>query len=201
MRAARLLPWAAVLALGLVPATIAATSPLLAWRSVPYIIGGMAGVLALAVLLVQPLLAAGYQPGPGIARARIWHRRLGMALVVLVVLHIGGLYLASPPDTLDALLLVSPTPFSVYGVTALWTLMATALLVALRGRLGWRPAVWRVVHNALAAVVVVATVVHALMIEGAMGHTSKLLLCLAVLAVAGGTILHLRLVRPLARRR
>ena len=191
------LVWAALaLAVG-VPVAVAATSPWLAGRSAVYVVAGFAGILGLALLLVQPLLAGGYLPGPGPMAARRWHRGLGAALVACVLVHVIGLYITSPQDALDALLLVSPTPFSVYGVIGLWSVIATALLVAFRRRLRLRPATWRIVHNALAAVVVVSTVVHALMIEGTMGAVSKGALCVAVLVVTAGTLIHLRIIGPI----
>ena len=107
--------------------------------------------------------------------------------------------MTSPPDTTDALLLVAPTPFSIYGVLAMWAVLATAILVALRRRLRLRYATWSLVHNALALVVVVATVIHALQIEGAMEIVSKWGLCLAALAATGATLLNLRVIRPLTR--
>lgn len=183
------------------PVLIAATSPYLAYRSLAYVIGGFAGILCLSLLLVQPLLAAGYLPGLAFARSRRWHRRVGAAILACVVVHVGGLYLTSPPDTLDALLLVSPTPFSVYGVLAMWGIAATALLVALRRRLGLRYSTWFLVHNLLALVVVIATVIHALQIEGAMEIRSKWAICLAVLAATAVVLLDLRVIRPLLRRR
>lgn len=189
------LVWAALAASIAVPFAIAAASPLQAWRSAPYIAGSLAGVLALAALLVQPLLAAGYLPGLRGPRALRWHLRLGTALVVLVAVHIGGLYLASPADATDALLLVSPTPFSVYGVTAMWAVVLTALLVALRRRLPVRMTTWRIVHYALALVVVGATIVHALMIEGAMGSLSKVFLCALAGAATLVAVMDLRLLR------
>ncbi|WP_245883991.1 ferric reductase-like transmembrane domain-containing protein [Hartmannibacter diazotrophicus] len=182
-----------------VPIVLAALSPLLAYRSVPYTVGGFAGILCLAVLFIQPVLAAGYLPGLRLAEARKWHRRAGWAIVTLVALHIGGLYLTSPPDTLDALMLVAPTPFSVYGVIALWGIVLTVLLVSLRRRMGMRSSIWRIVHNGLALIVVVATVVHALQIEGTMEPISKWALCLAVLLVTSLTLLDLRIVKPLLR--
>ena len=191
-----------VLALAMaVPLAIATTSPWLAGRSAAYIVAGFAGIVALALLLVQPLLAGGYLPGIAPMAARRWHRVVGAGLVACVLVHVCGLYLTSPQDALDALLLVSPTPFSVYGVIGLWSVIATALLVALRPRLPLRAVTWRIVHNALAAVVVVSTVIHALMIEGTMGTVSKGALCLAVLVATAGTMVHLRILVPIRRRR
>ena len=185
----------------LIPVALAAASPYLAYRDAPYIIGGFAGILCLALFLIQPLLAAGYLPGLRLSTARRLHRLTGAIIVAGVLLHVGGLYLTSPPDTLDALLLVAPTAFSVYGVLAMWGIVLTALLVAFRRRLPLRYAVWRLIHNAVALAVVVATVIHALQIEGAMEPVSKWLLCLAVLAATGWTLLDLRVIRPIRARR
>jgi hypothetical protein len=199
MTAARAAVWLAVLAVALVPVAIAAGSPYLAYRDLAYIVGGFAGIACLPLLLLQPLLAAGYLPGPAPAAARRWHLWLGLLLVAATLVHVGGLYLTSPADTLDALLLVAPTPFSVYGVLALAGIGVTALLVALRRRVPYRT--WRLVHNGLALVVAVAVVVHAVQIEGAMGLWSKWALCLAVLAATAVALADLRLLRPLSARR
>ena len=181
-RARRVLVWAALAVAVAAPVAVAATSPLLAYRSAVYVAAGLAGVLALALLLVQPLLAAGALPGLSPRRARLAHRALGVGLVALVVLHVAGLWLTSPPDMVDALLLASPTPFSAWGVIARWALYAAAGLAAARRRLRLRPRMWRRAHATLAAVVVAGSVVHALLIEGTMGPVSKAALCLLVLA-------------------
>ncbi|MCO6381340.1 ferric reductase-like transmembrane domain-containing protein [Oceanicola sp. 502str15] len=187
------LPWLALAALTAGPLTLAALNPWLAYRGFAYITGGFAGILALCLLLAQPLLAAGYLPGLRGPTGRRWHRRAGIALLVLTLLHIAGLYITSPPDTVDALLLRAPTGFSVWGVIALWGIVATALLVALRRRLA--PRRWRWAHNALAALVVLATVLHAVQIEGAMELISKWVLCLATLAATAAALVDLRLLR------
>ncbi len=196
---ATLLIWGGLGVVMIAPALIAATSPYLEYRNLPYIVGGFAGIVCLSLFVIQPLLAAGYLPGSRRAVERRWHRWIGAAIVLCVVLHVGGLYLTSPPDTLDALLLVAPTPFSVYGVLAMWGVVATAALALLRRRSGLRYPTWVLLHNALALVVVVATAIHALQIEGAMETTSKRLLCLAVLATTVVALLDLRIVKPLAR--
>jgi Ferric reductase like transmembrane component len=201
-RRGRILALWTLLALAMgVPILLAATSPLLAYRNAAYIIGGFAGIICLSLLLIQPLLAGGYLPGFRLTQERRWHRRIGAGIIACVVLHVAGLYVTSPPDALDALLLVAPTPFSVYGVTAMWGVVLTALLVALRHRLRLSPSAWRLIHNALALAVVVSTVVHAVQIEGAMEAVSKWGLCVAVLIATGMVLLDLRLLRPILRRR
>jgi hypothetical protein len=164
------------------PIAIAATSPLLAWRDAVYILAGFAGMIALGLLLVQPLLAAGYLPGLSAYRGRRAHHWIGGALVVAVVVHVAGLWITSPPDMIDALLFASPTPFSPWGVTAMWAIFAVALLASFRRRLGLR--MWRVAHMLLATVIVAGSVVHAILIEGTMETISKTALCALVLVAA-----------------
>ena len=164
------------------PVAAAAVSPLLAWRAPVYIMAGFAGIAALALMLLQPLLAADALPGVRPHAARRLHRALGVLLVTVVILHVAGLWLTSPPDVIDALTFTSPTPFSAWGVIAMWAVFATALLAALRRplRLGWRR--WRFGHTALALVIVAGTAIHALLVEGTMEPLSKAALCLIVLA-------------------
>src|SRR3954466_1759207 len=190
-----LLMWAALAAAIGVPVAAAAVSPLLAWRGPLYIIAGFAGILALALLLVQPLLAGGALPGlPGFRGRRV-HRWIGGALVAAIVIHVAGLWITSPPDMIDALLLVSPTPFSPFGVIAMWAIFAVALLAALRRRLGLRPRTWRLAHMLLAIVIIGGSVAHAMLIEGAMETATKAALCALVLAAAITVMVDLRVWR------
>ena len=183
MRLARVaLIWAALATAVCVPIAAAAASPLLAWRGPVYILAGFAGIIGLGLLLVQPVLAGGYLPGPSAYRARRAHHWIGGALVIAVVFHVGGLWITSPPDMIDALTFASPTPFSPFGVIAMWAIFAVALLAAFRRRLGLTT--WRIVHMALAAVIIVGTVVHAMLIEGTMETVSKASLCMLVFGAA-----------------
>jgi predicted ferric reductase len=173
--------WAALaLALG-VPVAAAAASDLLAWRGPVYIAAGFAGILGLGLMLVQPLLVGGYLPGLAAYRGRRLHRLIGALLVVLVLVHVGGLWITSPPDVVDALLFTSPTPFSAWGVIAMWAVFAAALLAALRRPLRLRPRLWRIAHTLLAAIIVGTTVAHGLLIEGTMETVSKVALSALVL--------------------
>ncbi|MDA8870059.1 ferric reductase-like transmembrane domain-containing protein [Rhizobiaceae bacterium] len=187
-RAKTILVWFLALAAALVPVSIAAMSPLLEWREPTYIAAGMAGVLSLAVLLMQPLLASGRLPGLSPGQSRYIHRWLGSGLVLLVVVHVVGLWVTSPPDVIDALTFASPTPFSVWGVTAMWAVLATALLVALRRWLRLSPRAFQRGHMGLAAVVVTGTIVHAWLIDGTMGTVSKAGLCALVALATVGVI-------------
>jgi predicted ferric reductase len=174
--------WVAVTAGVCVPIAAAAASPLLAWRDPVYILAGFAGIIALGIMLFQPLLIGGYLPGLSARIGRRAHRWIGGALVMAVVIHVGGLWITSPPDMIDALLFSSPTPFSPWGVVAMWAIFAVALLAALRGRLGLRLRTWRIAHTLLAIVIVVGSVVHCILIEGTMETVSKAALCALVVA-------------------
>ncbi|MEO1281109.1 MAG: ferric reductase-like transmembrane domain-containing protein, partial [Pseudomonadota bacterium] len=183
---------AAIAAAVLVPIAAAATSPLLAWRDPVYIAAGFAGVVALGLMLIQPLLIGGYLPGLSAYRSRRAHRWIGGLLVAAVMLHVGGLWVTSPPDVVDALLFASPTPFSAWGVIAMWAIFASALLAVLRRRLRLRPRTWRIGHTVLATVIVFGTVVHSMLIEGTMETVSKAALCALVLLVTIKVVADLR---------
>jgi predicted ferric reductase len=185
--------WVALAAAIGVPLAAAAMSPQLAWRNAVYILAGFAGILGLGFMLVQPLLIGGYLPGlPGRIGRRV-HHWIGGALVVAIVIHVGGLWITSPPDMIDALLFSSPTPFSPFGVIAMWAIFAVALLATFRRRLRLRT--WRIAHTLLAIVIVVGSAVHAILIEGTMETVSKAVLCALVLAAAVKVMTDLRVWR------
>lgn len=178
----RSLIWAALaLAVG-VPIALAAESEQLAWRGPVYILAGFAGIIGLGLVLVQPLLIGGYLPGLSAYRGRRAHHGIGGTLALAVVIHVAGLWITSPPDMIDALTFSSPTPFSPFGVIAMWAIFAVALLAALRRRLGLRLRTWRIAHIPLAIVIVACSVAHCLLIEGTMETISKAALCALVLA-------------------
>ena len=189
----KFLIWAMVLAVVVVPVVLAANSPLLQWRQPVYIVAGFAGVLGLTVMVLQPLLAGGYLPGVPALKGRRVHRWTGAAIVVLVVVHVAGLWITSPPDVVDALLFASPTPFSIWGVLTMWLIFATGVLAALRRSLKIRPMTWRRGHTMVAVLIVVGTALHAVLIEGTMEPISKAVLCLAVLAATVKVIVDLRI--------
>jgi len=152
-------------------------------------------------MLVQPVLIGGYLPGLSAYRGRRAHHWIGGALVVAMVVHVGGLWITSPPDMIDALLFASPTPFSPFGVIAMWAIFAVALLAALRRRLGLRPRTWRIAHMSLAVVIVVGTVVHGMLVEGTMETMSKVALCALVLGATIKVMADLRVWRKQATSR
>ena len=174
--------WAALAAAIGVPIALAATSDLLAYRGPVYIVATFTGILALGLVLIQPLLIAGYLPGLASLRGRRVHHWIGGALLLAVVIHVGGLWITSPPDMIDALTYTSPTPFSPFGVTAMWAIFAVGLLALFRRRL--RPRTWRIVHLSLAAIIVIGVIAHAMLVEGTMETVTKAALCVLVLTAA-----------------
>lgn len=176
-----LLIWSAVFLAVVVPIGAALQSPLLAWREPVYIVAGLAGVVAMALVLLQPLLMGGYLPGmkrPTGRRAHLW---VGGLLILAVIIHVVGLWITSPPDVVDALLFVSPTSFSIWGVIAMWAVFLAGFVAAMRRRLQLKPRIWRQVHAGFAIIVVISSVVHAMLIDGTMEPVSKALLCIFVL--------------------
>jgi predicted ferric reductase len=178
-----------------VPLAAATTSPQLAWRDPIYIGAGFAGIIALCLLLVQPLLANGVLPGLKARRGRQLHGWIGGGILALILLHVAGLWITSPPDMVDALLFASPTPFSAWGVVAMWAALAAALVAVFRRRMHKRPGIWRTAHLSLAVVVVAGSVVHAALIVGTMETASKLALCALVVAATARLLYDLRIKR------
>ncbi len=195
-----LLIWSGLALAIAVPVVVATRSDYLAWRDPIYIGAGFAGIIALGLMLLQPLLAGGYLPGLPPRPGRVVHRWVGAVLVGLVLIHVAGLYVTSPPDALDALLFRSPTPFSIWGVIAMWAIFAAALLAAIRHRARLGPRLWRLGHTSLVLVAVIGTVLHALFVDGAMEMITKAALCLFVLAATLRVVADLRVWLLLRRR-
>ncbi|WP_171179257.1 ferric reductase [Ruegeria sp. HKCCD8929] len=171
-----LLPWIGLTVAVLTPLALASMSPLLQWRGPVYIASGFAGILAMGLMLVQPVLVAGYLPRLGPIIGRRVHRYVGGCLVLAVVAHVAGLWITSPPDVIDVLLFRSPTPFSVWGALAMWALFAAAGLAVLRMRVRVPLRLWRRGHVTLTLVAVGGTIAHVLLIEGTMETVSKVAL-------------------------
>lgn len=181
--------WGCLGLLACIAIAAAARSPLLAWRQPIYILGSFAGIVALVVLLFQPLLMNRQMPGLALTQGRKVHRWVGLLLLISVVIHVLALWLTSPPDVIDALLFRSPTLFAPWGVVAMWAVFISALVVSVRRRLRFKVVTWQRLHQCLAIVIVVGSVVHAYLIEGAMEPWSKWVLCLAVIIATTVTLI------------
>jgi predicted ferric reductase len=181
-----------------VPLVLSALSPQLAWRGPVYIAAGFAGVAGLSLMVLQPLLAAGFLPGLSARQGRVIHHWTGISLLALVVAHIAGLWITSPPDVIDALTFTSPTPFAVWGVLGMWALLLAAPQALMRRRLP--PALWRLGHSVLVAAAVICTVLHAILITGTMETVTKVIACLCALMATGAALWRLRAWAALRRR-
>jgi len=78
---------------------------------------------------------------------------------------------------------------------------ARTALAAFRARLRIPPKVWRIGHTALAVVIVLGTVVHALLIEGTMEPLSKAAFCILVVLATAKVVFDLRVWVLLSRSR
>ena len=179
--------WLGVVCIMALPLIAAGFSPQLAWRSGVYILAGFAGILAMSLLFLQPLLAGRLLPNITPLHSRFLHRITGIVLVTAILAHVVGLWFTSAPDVMDALLFRSPTPFSAWGVVAMWAVFATTVLALSRRRLRLRT--WRLAHGGLAIVIAVGSAVHAILIQGTMETLTKTALCgfvlLATVIVVG----------------
>ena len=188
----KILIWVALTSAIALPLALASFSPQLQWRGPVYISASFAAVAAMGLLFVQPLLIGGYLPNISPPRRRQFHRAVGTLLVLCVVWHVIGLWLTSPPDVIDVLLFRSPTPFSLWGVGAMWAVFAAALLAIFKRKLRMKPRIWRMSHMLFAVITVVGTVVHALLIEGIMETFSKAALSILVVAITAKLLLDMR---------
>lgn len=184
--------WFLLIAAMTVPIAAAAASPLLAWRSAVYILAGFAGIIAMVLMLVQPMLATGQLPGFAGARGRRLHRWIGIGVIIAVAAHVIALWITSPPDVVDALLFRSPTPFSAWGVIGMWALFLTGAVAAVRRKARLSPRTWRRIHLPLTTGVVCVSIVHAMLIEGTMEIVTKSVLCLFVLVATAKALKDLR---------
>jgi predicted ferric reductase len=173
--------WFLLIAAMTVPIAAAAASPLLAWRSAVYILAGFAGIFAMVLILVQPMLATGQLPGFAGPRGRRVHLWIGIGVIIAVAAHVIARWITSPPDVVDALLFRSPTPFSAWGVIGMWALFLTGAVAAVRRRARLSPRTWRRIHLPLTTGAVCVSIVHAMLIEGTMEIVTKSVLCLFVL--------------------
>jgi predicted ferric reductase len=190
---------AALAALLVVPPAVAVASPLQAGREMAWVLGALAGVLALSLLTVQVLLPtpwldrllAGHEPR--------WHRTVGLTLAAIILAHVAGLYLASPDDIRDALVLAAPT-YSRLGVLSAWSVGFSIALALARRRLGLIYSDWQILHSALAVAIVTTAVGHTVMIRGTLDGPAELLACGAALVAVSAGLVYQHVLRPLRRR-
>jgi hypothetical protein len=108
-----------------------------------------------------------------------------------VVIHVAGLWMTSPPDVIDALLFSSPTPFSAWGVIAMWAIFAAALLASVRRGCACAHRSGAAPHRACGGDRRGQRGTHALLIEGTMEILSKIALSALVIAATAKVVIDL----------
>lgn len=184
---------AAATAVAAVPLGLALTDRHLAGASTALVLSTTAGALAVAALAVQPLLARGGR----IAR----HQILGSVVLLLVLVHVGALFVESPADAWFALSPDGPTRARM-ALIATIALFCVVALGGLRTRLPLAPATWRVLHAYLAVVVITLGIGHAVLTDGALDDAgTAILLALGVLGLLGVGAAHVARTRKAAAAR
>lgn len=180
-----------VAALLLVPVVVALASPHLAGAPPMLLVATSTGVLALGLLVVEVILPGRPQwlvRAAGVGLLRL-HRAIALAVVGLVLLHVGALFVYSPSDTLFALAPTAPT-HSRLGAVALFCLALTVALALGWRRLGLGRPEWRALHLSLAVAILITAFAHAVMVYGALDGPLGTLLIYAGAAVAGASVVY-----------
>lgn len=178
-----------VAALLLVPVVVALAHPHLANAPAARLVATATGVLALGLLVVTAVLPGLRQRLVKAAGLMRLHRVVALAVVALVLAHIGALFVYSPSDTLWAISPSAPT-YSRLGVVATLCLALTVVLALGWRRLGLGRPEWRALHLSLAVAVLITAFAHAIMVQGALDGPLGMLLLYAGMAVAGASVLY-----------
>jgi predicted ferric reductase len=173
----------------LLPTVLAATSPLQTGRDTIWIVGTLAGVLAMSLLVMQVLLPSGWLNFLVNDHKITWHRVLGISITVLVLAHVVGLYLYSPDDIGDALILAAPT-YSRLGVLSAGCLLLSLVLALARQKLPLIYTDWQILHSALAVAVVGTAIAHVAMLQGTLDGFAEGLLCGSIAIAVVMSIAH-----------
>ncbi len=162
-------------------------------RDATWVLGAVAGIIALSLLVVQVLLPTPWLTGLDLRL----HRLLGLGVAGLVLVHIVGLFLYSPDDVRDALVLAVPT-HSRLGVLSAWSVALSVALALARRRLGLTYSDWQILHAALAVAIVGTAVGHTVMIRGTLDGPAELLLCLAAALATSAAAIYRLIIIPLS---
>ena len=173
---------AAAVALLVVPVALALTDRHLSGASAALVTSTATAAVAVSVLVLQPLLA-------GTGRVTR-HRLMGAVALVMVLVHVGALFVESPSDALFAMSPDGPTRARM-ALVATIALLAVVALGALKERLPLSIATWRILHAYLAVVVLALGIGHALLTDGALdGAGTPLLAALAAVGLLGVPAAH-----------
>ncbi len=173
--ARRLALGAALLLTFAVPVTLALTDRHLSAAPAALVFSTAAAALAVSALALQPLLAGGHRIA--------WHRALGTAAFVLVLAHVGGLFLVEVDDTLFALSPDGPTRARMALLGTIALIVAVALGAG-RSRLPLADDTWRILHGFTAVLVIALGFGHAILTDGALdGAGTVVLIALGALGL------------------
>ncbi|WP_299316449.1 ferredoxin reductase family protein [uncultured Halomonas sp.] len=200
----RALGWGALyLGLALLPMGIALLRAPAEGRGLWVEFGAMLGLLALGVMALQAVVSGRHRwfaESLGFDNLLQFHRRMGNAALVLVLLH-PLVLLTARPEWLGYL---DPRAEAVRALT-LWGLLAGTLLLVVsslwRGRLGLSYERWRLLHGLLAFGVVAGGLGHALMVGHYTAGALTVLALVAAIGLALVALLESRLLRPWRLRR
>ncbi|MBL7253535.1 hypothetical protein [Paractinoplanes lichenicola] len=177
-RAAALLLCAAVA--GLV--WLALTSSHLDAGPAALVVSAVAAAVATVLIAFQPLLAVLARSRPAAFRG---HLALGLAALVLVLVHVAALWLLSPEDVLFAISPDGPTRARM-AVLATVALVIVVVLGIVRRWSSYAPQATRILHAFFGSLTLLLGVGHAVLTDGALdGPGTAALLLLAALGVAG----------------
>ena len=171
-----------------VPLIVALGDPHLAAGPLALVVSTSAGALAISALALQGLLAARLRRLDRVlAGGQLrWHRRVGVAALALVLLHVAALFAVDVDDTLFTLSLDGPTRSRMASLATV-ALAATVALGLTRGRLPLSGAEWRTLHVFLAVMIMVLGTGHAVWTQGAMdGVGTWVLISLAAVGLVAG---------------
>jgi len=135
--------WVLITLLLVAPAALSLLSPLQVGRDFWWIVGALAGIVALSLVVLQVLLTTPWLIGILDTSTMRLHRLLGLAVAGVVIAHVLGLYLYSPDDVSDALVLAAPT-HSRLGVLSAWCVLLSVALALARRRLGLTYSDWQI---------------------------------------------------------
>lgn len=100
-----------IVALAVIPTAFALGHRHLDTAPLALMVSTVSGTLAVSALAMQGLLAAGLRPVRRALHGRDmrWHRAVGIALLVLVLIHVGALFAVDVDDTLFTMSPDGPT--------------------------------------------------------------------------------------------
>ncbi|MGE0651680.1 MAG: ferric reductase-like transmembrane domain-containing protein [Alphaproteobacteria bacterium] len=186
----------------------------LAWVSAPggggitAEIGSAVAFAGYAMLLAQFALTGRFRViggRVGIDVVLRLHQLLARALTILLVLH-PFLYslprmVSDPAAYLGGVVGMFATPAFASGLTAWMLLLVLMVLAVYRSRIGLPYEAWRASHALLAVAVALGGLHHALSVGGLSGAPGVRFAWVALAGLAGFTLLHTYLFRPLALQR